>query len=147
MQAVETCRPLKSTWPQILLLCPGLSKQWNPELGEAGVEPVSYCPGAGEYPIGDTLGYHTELLLGCPPSLWSRVLSPSSCTSYNCLPQMEKEGAGRVMTVQVEAGGEERCWALLRQSAVREQASNSSLLSSMVSCVQRTFSSLTLLCV
>lgn len=157
MQAIETFRPFKGTWPQVLLLCPGLSKQWNPKLGEAEAEPVSYCPGAGST-LQETLPEITQSsflgdLLPCGPE--SSVLHHLHLHHLHLTTvchRWKNGGTGHVMTVQVEAGEEERCWALLRRSAVREQASISSLLGSVVSCVQRTcsawpFSSLTLLCV
>lgn len=151
VQAEETCRPHKGAWSQILLLCPELSKQWNSKLGEAGTEPASYCPGAGEYPTGDTLrNSHSSFsggLLPCGPE--SSVLHLHLTAVCH---RWENGGAGCVVTVHIEAGGEERCRALLRWSAVRARAGISSPLGSMVSgsqwsCSAWPFSSLTLLCV
>lgn len=94
-------------------------------MGEAEAEPVSYCPGAGST-LQETLPEITQSsflgdLLPCGPE--SSVLHHLHLHHLHLTTvchRWKNGGTGHVMTVQVEAGEEERCWALLRRSAVRE---------------------------
>lgn len=51
-----------------------MSQQWNPELGEAGAERATYCPGAGEYPTGDTLGNSSVTSFPLVQSPWFLII-------------------------------------------------------------------------